>query len=70
MILAMYQALNQPPAIEYVEMPGSLAGQYQYLTEAKMERLRAAGYDASFTPLEQAVKDYVTRYLDRPDPYR
>jgi ADP-L-glycero-D-manno-heptose 6-epimerase len=35
-----------------------------------MERLRAAGYDAPFTPLEVAVEDYVTHYLDRDDPYR
>jgi hypothetical protein len=34
-----------------------------------MERLHAAGYDAPFTPLEAAVKDYVS-YLDRTDPYR
>jgi hypothetical protein len=34
-----------------------------------MERLRAAGYDAPFTALEAAVKDYVG-YLDRIDPYR
>jgi ADP-L-glycero-D-manno-heptose 6-epimerase len=47
-----------------------LAGRYQYLTQAKMERLRAAGYDAAFTPLEAAVEDYVTRFLSRPDPYR
>jgi ADP-L-glycero-D-manno-heptose 6-epimerase len=70
MILALFKALKRPPDIEYVEMPPALAGQYQYLTQARMERLRAAGYDAAFTPLEAAVEDYVTRFLDRPDPYR
>ena len=70
MMHAMFKALNRAPDIEFIEMPASLAGQYQYLTQAKMERLRAAGYDAPFTPLEAAVEDYVTRFLSRPDPYR
>jgi ADP-L-glycero-D-manno-heptose 6-epimerase len=32
--------------------------------------LRAAGYNAGFTPVEQAVGRYVTQYLDREDRYR
>jgi ADP-L-glycero-D-manno-heptose 6-epimerase len=51
-------------------MPPQLSGRYQYLTKARMDRLRAAGYDAPITTLEAAVEDYVTNYLDRPDPYR
>lgn len=70
MITALFNALKRAPSIEYVDMPAALAGQYQYLTQARMERLRAAGYDAPFTPLETAVEDYVTRYLDHADPYR
>ena len=70
MIAAMFKVLRQSPSIEYIDMPAVLAGQYQYLTQAKMERLRMAGYDAAFTPLENAVEDYVTRFLDCADPYR
>jgi ADP-L-glycero-D-manno-heptose 6-epimerase len=70
LILALFKALGREPKIEYVEMPAELRGRYQYLTQARMERLRARGYDAAFTPLEAAVEDYVTRYLDRADPYR
>ena len=70
MMLAMFKALKRAPNIEFIEMPRALAGQYQYLTQAKMERLRAAGYDAPFTPLEGAVEDYVTRFLGQADPYR
>jgi ADP-L-glycero-D-manno-heptose 6-epimerase len=70
MMHAMFKVLNRAPDIEFIEMPASLARQYQYLTEAKMERLRAAGYDAAFTPLEAAVEDYLTRFLGRADPYR
>jgi ADP-L-glycero-D-manno-heptose 6-epimerase len=50
-------------------MPDNIRGQYQYFTEAETGNLRRAGYNAGFTPLEQAVKHYVTNYLDRPDRY-
>jgi ADP-L-glycero-D-manno-heptose 6-epimerase len=70
MMIAMLKAIGRKPEIERIEIPKALAGRYQYFTEARMERLRAAGYDAPFTPLEQAVERYVTRYLDRDDPYR
>ncbi len=70
MILALFKALKCEPRIEYIDMPAELSGRYQYLTQARMERLRKAGYDAAFTPLAAAVEDYVTRFLDRDDPYR
>jgi len=70
MMIAMWKALGREPKIERIDIPPELAGRYQYFTEARMERLRAAGYDASFMPLETAVERYVTQYLDRPDPYR
>ncbi len=70
MMRAMFAALGKKPEIEYIDIPKELAGRYQYFTEARMERLRRAGYDAPFTPLEQAVERYVKQYLDRDDPYR
>jgi ADP-L-glycero-D-manno-heptose 6-epimerase len=70
MMRTMLQALGRKPEIEYIAIPQELAGRYQYFTEARMERLVAAGYDAPFTPLEAAVERYVKQYLDRPDPYR
>jgi ADP-L-glycero-D-manno-heptose 6-epimerase len=51
-------------------MPETLRDRYQYFTEARTERLRAAGFDRPFTSLEQGVADYVTRFLAAPDPYR
>jgi len=70
MIIAMWKALQREPKIERIDIPPELKGRYQYFTEARMERLRAAGYDAPFTPLEKAVERYVTQYLDRDNPYR
>jgi ADP-L-glycero-D-manno-heptose 6-epimerase len=62
--------MGRKPEIEYIEMPKQLAGKYQYWTEARMERLKQAGYDAPFHPLEESVADYVKNYLDKADPYR
>ena len=56
--------------IEFVPMPESLVGQYQSFTEARMDRLRAAGFDRPFTPLEQGVEAYIRNFLSRPDQYR
>jgi len=69
MITAMFKALKRPPNIEYIDMPEAIRGQYQYFTQARVENLRRAGYNADFTPLEEAVARYVNGYLDRTDRY-
>jgi len=70
MITAMFKALGRAPNIDYVDMPESIRGQYQYFTQSSVENLRRAGYNASFTPLETAVARYVTGYLDQKDRFR
>jgi ADP-L-glycero-D-manno-heptose 6-epimerase len=67
---AVFAAAGRPARIEYFDMPEALRDRYQYFTEARLDRLRAAGYAAPFTPLEQGVADYVRGYLSQPDPYR
>jgi ADP-L-glycero-D-manno-heptose 6-epimerase len=69
LISAMFRALGRAPDIEYVDMPTTIRHQYQYFTEAKVENLRKAGYNADFTPLEEGVNRYVT-FLNQPDRYR
>jgi len=70
LIAALFAALNRPPAIEYIDMPAEIRGSYQYFTQAETGNLRRVGYNTPFTPLEDAVRRYVTTYLDRTDPYR
>ena len=67
---AVYAALGKEPLLEYVPMPEELRGRYQYYTEAKMDKLVAAGWEQGFTSLEDGVRDYVQGYLEQPDPYR
>jgi ADP-L-glycero-D-manno-heptose 6-epimerase len=66
---ATFAAAGKPPAIAYVDMPEAIRGRYQYFTEARLERLRAAGYAGQFTSLEDGVADYVRGYLAQVDPY-
>jgi len=44
-------------------MPNELRGKYQYYTCARVDHLRATGYDRPVTPLADAVTNYVTNYL-------
>jgi ADP-L-glycero-D-manno-heptose 6-epimerase len=67
---AMFAALGRSANVEIIEMPIELQPKYQYFTQAKMDRLRAAGYAHPFTSLENGVHDYVNRYLSQGDPYR
>jgi len=62
---AIFKALGRAPNIEFVDMPDYLRPKYQYLTCAVMDRLRATGYTAPVTPLEDAVADYVGNYLEK-----
>jgi ADP-L-glycero-D-manno-heptose 6-epimerase len=60
---AVFASLGREPRIEYVEMPESLRGKYQYSTQADIRKLLSTGYDRPITSLEDAVRDYVLNYL-------
>ena len=64
-----FAAVGKPAAISYIDMPQELRPKYQYFTEAKVDRLRAAGYTEPFYSLEDGVKDYVQTYLLKTDQY-
>ena len=70
LMTVLFAALGRQPAIEYIDMPASIRGSYQYFTQAETENLRRAGYNADITTLEKGVKRYVDSYLDRADRYR
>jgi ADP-L-glycero-D-manno-heptose 6-epimerase len=66
---AAFAAVGKAPAIQYIDMPEEIRDKYQYLTQADMKRLQAAGYKDAFHSLEDGVKDYVQHYLAKDDPY-
>ncbi|MCD6407422.1 ADP-glyceromanno-heptose 6-epimerase [bacterium] len=64
----IFSILGKTPLIEYVEMPERIKRQYQYFTEARVEKLRKAGYTENFSSLEEGIKSYIeflreTKYL-------
>lgn len=61
----VFEALGKTPKIKYIEMPESLRNQYQYFTEAPMEKLRAAGYRGNFRNISEGAKDYVQEFLSK-----
>ncbi|MBO21366.1 MAG: ADP-glyceromanno-heptose 6-epimerase [Rhodospirillaceae bacterium] len=69
MAAAIFAAMGETPKINYVDMPNTVRNQYQYFTEARIDRLRAAGYDRPFTSLEEGVRSYVRSFLETNDPY-
>ena len=67
---ATFAAAGKAPSIEYVDMPEAIRDRYQYFTQARMDRIRAAGFEGQSTPLEEGVRRYVQNFLAQPDKYR
>lgn len=66
---ALFKAMEVTPNIEYIDMPTSIRSQYQYRTEASMEKLKKAGCQIQFRDIESGVDDYVKQHLSCTDIY-
>ena len=60
---ALFAAMDVPPRIRFIDMPGDIREKYQYHTRAETAKLRAAGYVAPFLSVEEGVRRYVREYL-------
>ncbi|WP_447640877.1 MULTISPECIES: ADP-glyceromanno-heptose 6-epimerase [Chitinophagaceae] len=58
-----FKAMGIPTNINFIDMPVDIRDKYQYFTEAKMDKLKAAGYNDPFYSLEEGIDDYVKNYL-------
>ena len=58
------EELRAQGLLEYVDFPEALKGKYQAFTQADLTKLRAAGYDAPMSTVEQGVAQYV-EYLNK-----
>lgn len=63
LVNSIYKAMELTSNVEFVDMPDDLKGKYQYFTEAKIDKIRSAGYDKKITSLEDGIYDYVKEYL-------
>ena len=66
---ATFAAMGKSVAIDWVDTPSAIRDRYQYFTQARMERLRAAGFDQPFLSLEDGVTRYVRDFLAKDDPF-
>jgi ADP-L-glycero-D-manno-heptose 6-epimerase len=57
---AVFNALNKPVDIEYVDTPADIRDKYQYFTEAGMGKLEGIGYIKELTTLEDGIKEYLS----------
>jgi ADP-L-glycero-D-manno-heptose 6-epimerase len=64
---AVCDAAGKPRAVQFIDMPESLQGQYQSFTQAPIDRLRAAGYSRQFAPMEEGIRRYVQDHLSGPE---
>ncbi len=63
LVTELFNAMDVPLNIEFIEMPETLKEKYQYFTEANIDKLRNAGYDKPISSIEEGVTDYVQNYL-------
>ena len=63
LVAALFNAMNKPVNIEYINLPDHLADKYQYFTEANTNKIKSAGYNEPVSSLEDGVNDYVKNYL-------
>lgn len=65
LVTSTFAALDLSPHIEYIDMPADIRDNYQYFTEANMNKLKLAGYQQPFYSLENGIEDYVRNYLSQ-----
>jgi ADP-L-glycero-D-manno-heptose 6-epimerase len=60
----VFHAMNKKEKIIFIDIPEDIRNKYQYYTEAKMDKLRHAGFVKKFFSLEEGIHDYVKNYLE------
>ncbi|MFM7103933.1 MAG: ADP-glyceromanno-heptose 6-epimerase, partial [Flavobacteriales bacterium] len=63
--VAVFNALNMPVNIEYIDTPVDIRNAYQYYTCAEMAKLKSIGFHHEFNSLDSGVDDYVKNYLEK-----
>jgi len=58
---SVFKSLGEKEKISYIDTPIKIRDKYQYFTEAKMNKLRGAGYDKQFIELEDGVEKYIKK---------
>ncbi len=59
----VFKNMNKDADINWIDMPANIRDQYQYFTEAKMEKMWNAKISKPKWSLEDGIRDYVQNYL-------
>ncbi len=65
----LFKSMNLNLNVKWLDMPEELKNQYQYFTEANMNKWKSANMSEPQWPLEKAITDYVQNYLSKEDPW-
>jgi ADP-L-glycero-D-manno-heptose 6-epimerase len=63
LVKATFKSMGKKPKITFIDMPEELRNQYQYYTQAEMNKFKRALPKFKFMKLEDAVADYVGNHL-------
>ncbi|MDD3280979.1 MAG: ADP-glyceromanno-heptose 6-epimerase [Bacteroidales bacterium] len=61
--MSVFAAMGKNPGIDYIDTPMDIRDKYQYFTEAVMDKLKDAGYEKTFSTLEEGITNYVQQFL-------
>jgi ADP-L-glycero-D-manno-heptose 6-epimerase len=64
LVNAIFKGLGKSENISYIDIPIKLRDKYQYFTEAKIVKLRGAGYTKPFYELENGIAEYIKKLED------
>lgn len=63
LVHAVFDSLDRPYSIEFIDTPADIRNKYQYFTEAEMNKMRSTGYSRPFYSLEEGIREYIDGYL-------
>ena len=63
LVTSTFKSMGLEPRISFIDTPEDIRDNYQYFTEADLNKLRSAGYNEEFTSLEDGIEDYMSNYL-------
>lgn len=67
--IATFKAMGKEEKIEYFDMPEAIRDQYQYYTQADMNKFQKNFPNFKFSSLEEGVTDYVQNHLMKDDSF-
>ncbi|HMQ05704.1 MAG TPA: ADP-glyceromanno-heptose 6-epimerase [Saprospiraceae bacterium] len=63
LVETVFEALQVPVRIQYIDIPDTIKDQYQYNTSADIRKLIRQGFELPFYSLREGIFDYINKYL-------